>query len=61
LYFTFTIKKNGEIGDISVLNKDEFGLSEIAIKIIKNYKEWSIGYFRGIPIDQSFYLPITLK
>lgn len=61
LYFTFTIKKNGKIGDISVLNKDEFGLSEIAIKIIKNYKEWSIGYFRGIPIDQSFYLPITLK
>ena len=61
LYFSFIIRKNGEIGDITVLNKDEFGLSEIAVKIIKNYKEWSIGYFRGIPVDRSFTLPITLK
>lgn len=61
VYLSFVIDTNGEIQDITPLNKDEFGVSNNAVKLISEYNEWLPSYFRGIPIKTGFTIPITLQ
>ncbi len=61
VYLSLTIDATGKIKKINALNKDDFGVSENAIKTVSKLDEWIPAYFRGIPIEIEYILPIVLK
>lgn len=61
VYLSLIIDATGKIKKIKALNKDDFGVSENAIKTVSKLDEWIPAYFRGIPIEWEYILPIVLK
>lgn len=61
MLFTFVIDKNGSVSNIQILKRADEELEEEAIRLIKNYPDWSPGFYRGKPVRVSFAIPITIK
>lgn len=61
IYLSFTIDKNGKLLNVKTLNKDNYGISDNALKLISEFDEWLPGYYRGVPIQITNTFPITLK
>ncbi len=61
IYLSFTIDKNGKLLNVKTLNKDNYGISDNALKLVSEFDEWLPGYYRGIPIQITNTFPITLK
>ncbi len=61
IYLSFTIDKNGKLLNVKTLNKDNYGISDNALKLVSKFDEWLPGYYRGVPIQITNTFPITLK
>lgn len=61
IYLSFTIDKNGKLLNVKTLNKDNYGISDNALKLVSKFDEWLPGYYRGVPIKITNTFPITLK
>lgn len=61
VYLSLIIDATGKIKKINALNKDDFGVSENAIKTVSELDQWIPAYHRGIPIEMEYILPIMLK
>lgn len=57
----FLIKKDGSIGDVTVVNSVDSLLDAEAVRVIKAMPEWIPAKHKGKPINIRYTLPITFK
>jgi hypothetical protein len=56
----FTIKTDGTVGDIKIIQDIGYGVGKQFIKILKNSPKWTPGVKDGKPVDCTFTLPIII-
>jgi antitoxin component YwqK of YwqJK toxin-antitoxin module len=60
IHLTFVIDTDGGLTEIKIIKGLSHAVNNEAIRVLKNYKEWSPGSIRGIPVGVIYSLPITL-
>ena len=56
-----TIEKDGSISTIELIRGVHEKLDNEAIRVVKLLKEWNPCKYRGVPVRDTFVLPINLK
>ncbi|RWY49188.1 M56 family metallopeptidase [Mucilaginibacter gilvus] len=56
---SFVVMKDGNIGDVKVLNGIGYGADEEAVRVIKNMPKWYPGMQNGRPVNVKYTLPIA--
>jgi TonB family protein len=59
VFVQFIVKKDGKVGDITILKGIGFGADEEAIRVVKNMPTWKPGKQNGKPVDVYFNMPIN--
>lgn len=58
---SFVVEKDGKISDYKIVNDLGYGTGTAGIEVLKNARDWTPGYTRGIPVRVAYTLPIRLN
>ena len=58
---SFTVEKDGSIGNIEVMRSPADELSKEAIRVVSQMPKWTPGKQRGKPVRVKYVLPITFR
>ncbi len=58
---SFTIKKDGSVSDIKILNGLAKDIEREISKLVRDMPQWRPGYQDGVPVDVQFTLPVRFK
>lgn len=58
---SFVVEKDGKISDYKIVNDLGYGTGTAGIEVLKNARDWTPGYMRGIPVRVAYTLPIRLN
>ncbi len=61
IYVSFTIRENGQVGNIEVINHQNMGQLQEAMRVFKSLPEFQPALFRGRPVQTTLKLPIQLR
>jgi protein TonB len=58
VYVSFIINNDGKVTEPTLLKGIDSRLDEVALKVISNMPNWSVGMDKGEPVSVIFNLPI---
>lgn len=57
----FTVKANGQVGDVKVVKGVDPALDAEAVRVVSKSPKWKPGYSDGKPVDVSYTVPVVFK